>query len=309
MIDISAWGYKELQEFVKENLSEDSHLDFKDSRAISDWTREQRGEMAKDVSSFANAGGGIIIYGAVESKPNGDQPTPQFEKFDTGITGTLKREAIEDTLTSELFIHKKIDGLVIRQIKVPGANSNFYLVISIPMSFRAPHMHNPTKRYYKRHNFKAEPMEGYEVEDIRNRTISPQVKLTFPYKRTRMVGQGEVHYYSATFVLENVGTRTLKDYYFELRIPEIVDPDCGGKLPQALQERIDNQTYRVFHSLTLEKMLFPGQQLHLCTLNYKVDDHSYSMLNQYNPKFYWRLYKDDASPDIGEEFLNKMHNF
>jgi predicted HTH transcriptional regulator len=48
----------DLENLIKNQVQESLHLDYKDSRAISDKLRH---EIAKDVSAFANADGGVII--------------------------------------------------------------------------------------------------------------------------------------------------------------------------------------------------------------------------------------------------------
>lgn len=315
MIDISNWKFEDLEHFVVENVQEDSHLDFKESSAISVWDKKQRDDITKDVSAFANADGGMLIYGVVEGKSRAEEPVPKFEKFDGGIPTSITRESIENVLTSEHYIHKKIDGLKIKTIEAPNSEgSRFYLVIAIPRSYRAPHMHNPSWRYYKRHNFKAEPMEGYEVEDIRNRIVAPQIQITYPYRIRSMQGQGEVHFYAAQFFLENIGTRSLKDFYFELHVPALISPDCGDALLQRPQSEIDDYetedlVYKIFHSKPQGGVVFPGQKLLLCELTYKVDDSIYDVITERNPKFYWRIYKDDSPPDSGEEYVREIEEF
>jgi predicted HTH transcriptional regulator len=48
---------------VKENL----HLEYKASDAVADKSEKRKLEMARDVSAFANADGGQIIYGMKEN--------------------------------------------------------------------------------------------------------------------------------------------------------------------------------------------------------------------------------------------------
>jgi hypothetical protein len=47
----------DLESLIKNNVQENIHLDYKDSRAIDG---KKRREMAKDVSAFANSDGGIL---------------------------------------------------------------------------------------------------------------------------------------------------------------------------------------------------------------------------------------------------------
>ncbi len=51
--------------FVETRVQESLHLDYKSSKAIDD---KKRNEIAKDVSSFSNSDGGLIIYGVEEEQ-------------------------------------------------------------------------------------------------------------------------------------------------------------------------------------------------------------------------------------------------
>jgi predicted HTH transcriptional regulator len=53
----------EVQTLIDTQVQESLHLDYKDSRALA---RVKASEISKDVSAFANADGGTIIYGVTE---------------------------------------------------------------------------------------------------------------------------------------------------------------------------------------------------------------------------------------------------
>jgi hypothetical protein len=56
-----------------------------------------------------------------------------------------------------------LQRLEFRQVEQPG---NVAYVLEMPQAkSRDPHQ-GPEHKYYKRHNFKAEPMEDYEVRDF-----------------------------------------------------------------------------------------------------------------------------------------------
>lgn len=57
--DISEWTEETLDGFCKTQIAEGPTLDFKRELHIA--TREQRKELARDLTSFANAAGGRII--------------------------------------------------------------------------------------------------------------------------------------------------------------------------------------------------------------------------------------------------------
>ena len=167
---------EDLELFIKKEVQESINLDYKDSRAVS---KKKRHEIAKDVSAFANSDGGILIYGITE-----EQYLPT--KIDGGVDHTVfTREWLEEVISSN--ISPTIDGLLINQIPLTQQNSVF--VVKIPKSVRAPHQEQSSKRYYKRYNFKSQPMENYEIQDIRHRSlsISPLVNFDIVFEHSIMV--------------------------------------------------------------------------------------------------------------------------
>lgn len=96
---------QDLESLIKNRVQESLHLDYKGSRAISDGAQ---GEIAKDVSAFANADGGMIIYGIQEN-----QHLP--EAIDEGVDhARFSREWLEQVILDN--INPRIDGLLITQI-------------------------------------------------------------------------------------------------------------------------------------------------------------------------------------------------
>jgi len=148
----------DLQAMIDGQVQESLHLDYKSSPAL---TIRNRDEIAKDVSAMANSDGGWIVYGIEES---GHLP----ERIDAGVPDdSITREWIENVLSAN--ISPSIPGLKI--VQIPGQNAHSYFVIEIPKSYSGPHQ-APTKRYYKRYNFKSSPMDDYEVRDIRSRQLT-----------------------------------------------------------------------------------------------------------------------------------------
>jgi predicted HTH transcriptional regulator len=151
------------QHFVKGKIQESNALDYKDSRSLS---KADTKELCKDTSAFANAGGGMIIYGITEDKhvPTGiDQGTDR-----TAIT----KEWIEDILTSN--IRPKIEDLEIVMVPLPSKGPNQVAVVLRmgQATAMAPHQNEKDNKYYRRHNFKSEPMRDHEVRDAMRRSIA-----------------------------------------------------------------------------------------------------------------------------------------
>lgn len=154
------WTVEKIQEMIETGREESLKLEYKTVAALS-----QNAEIAKDISAFANAVGGTIIYGVVEkgNKPSG---------FDEGIDSSKKlKETIEHIITD--LIQPKLNGVLIYPLDRENGNQIF--VIDIPQSIHAPHMAG--NRYYRRHNFKVQAMEHYEVVDMMNRQTGPDLWL------------------------------------------------------------------------------------------------------------------------------------
>lgn len=158
----------DLESLIEDKVEESLGLEYKAAKAL-----ENIKEIAKDVSAMANSAGGLIIYGIKEFDEKDKKHLP--EKIDVIDRKNFSKEWIENVITAN--ISPKINGLKIIPISV---DEGVIYVVEIPQSETA---HQNTKdkdcRYYKRHNFKAEPMYDYEVRDIFNRVKFPIVELQF----------------------------------------------------------------------------------------------------------------------------------
>lgn len=151
------------QHFVKGKIPESNALDYKDSRSL---TKADTKELCKDTSAFANAGGGMIIYGIREDKHD---PV----EIDEGVDRTsITKEWIEDILTSN--IRPKIEDLEIVMVPLPskGANKVAVVLRMGQANAMAPHQNEKDNKYYRHHNFKSEPMRDHEVRDAMRRSVA-----------------------------------------------------------------------------------------------------------------------------------------
>jgi hypothetical protein len=123
------------------------------------------------------------------------------------------REWLENTITSR--ITPKIDD--VRVLPLPLAPGRSVYVVSVPKSVRGPHQASD-KKFYKRHNFKSEPMEEYEINDVRNRRNRVSPLLTFEIWDWRR--------FIAAFDVANISDVIAEDVEFEFE-PEIPWTDKG----------------------------------------------------------------------------------
>lgn len=203
----------DIRELIQDEVQENIHLDYKDSRAM---RKPARDEIAKDVSAFANSDGGVLIYG-VQEKDN--LPT----NMDNGVADAeITREWIEAAIMTR--ITPRVD---IKITPLPVTAGRTIYVITVPKALRGPHQASD-KKYYKRHNFSSEPMEDYEIADIRNRrSAHPSIVSFRPDIYAGCI---------IVFDVENIGTTIAHDLQFTFS-EELPWPN-GRPMPPPLRNGI-----------------------------------------------------------------------
>lgn len=151
---------KDILALISNKVEESISLEYKRCGALSNGDKAKI-EIGKDVSAFANSVGGTIIYGI---KEDGHIPSEIDEGFNPQ---EITKEWLEAIIDSR--ISPKINGVAIVPIELKQTRPGKYIyVVEIPPSLKAPHQASDF-RYYKRYNFKAMPMEDYEIKDVANR--------------------------------------------------------------------------------------------------------------------------------------------
>lgn len=147
-----------------------------------------RAELGKQVSAFANSGGGKLVLGlknpvAGESKWTID---------DGGIAITFQkrniREWLEDIIPES--VEHPLRTFNCYAIQASGAESQIsagraIFVIEIGDSLDAPHMCRSDHRYYSRVAGKSRPIGHRMVMDIANRRVHPRFEMEFWIERWR----------------------------------------------------------------------------------------------------------------------------
>ena len=166
LFDKTEFTYDDIEKLIEVGYEESIHLDFKDARAL-DKSEKKKDEIAKDVSSFANSDGGIIIYGVNELDHKANSIS-----FVDGVEYT--KEWLENVINSR--IQRRIPGVIIYPIRKDGDLKQTIYLVHVPNSDDKPHL-TSSKHYYRRYNFSAVLMEEYEIRDAFYRKRSS--KLAF----------------------------------------------------------------------------------------------------------------------------------
>jgi hypothetical protein len=166
------WKLRDLRRLIRDEVPESAYLEYKSGGAIAPTERAKK-EIGKDISSFANAGGGTLIYG-MEERDN--KPVNM-----DGVDKKFDREWLDQVILTR--IQPRVGGVRINVIPLPGKGKSAY-VVWIPQSERGPHQASD-KRFYSRRNFTVQPMEEYEIRDVYQRRRAPSITLEFFFRRHR----------------------------------------------------------------------------------------------------------------------------
>lgn len=190
-LKVVKYGKQHIDYLIAAQAEESIHIEFKAGEALGG-TDHQKAEISKDVSAFANADGGIIIYGLSEW----DHKASAYAFVDGR---RYSKEWLEQVINSK--IKRRIPDLTIDVIRVANKISQSIYVVKIPKSYESPHMASDG-RYYKRYNFESVRMDEYEVRDLFHRTTETNLKI-LPVESNGKV-QMEVEGKVSTFRLQIV---------------------------------------------------------------------------------------------------------
>ena len=167
------WTLDKINQYITNGIEENLHLDYKGAHSL-EKNDKKKDEISKDISAFANSDGGVIIFGIKEFDIKDKRHLP--EKLDPIDGLEFNKEWLEDVINSR--IAPRIPNIIITPIQIldPQENQVIY-VIEIPKSNTAHQAHD--KKYYKRFNFKSEPMEDWEIKDIINRQQKTNIQIKF----------------------------------------------------------------------------------------------------------------------------------
>jgi len=303
------WEEEDIKRLIDNQIQESSNLEYKRCDALIEHGKQTRqkiiDEISKDVSSFANAEGGTIIYGVIEDK---NLPKDIDGGFDPTI---VRREWLEDVIDSN--VKPKIEGLRIKQIvsqsKSPG---KVIYVIYVPQSLQGAIQAND-QRYYQRRNFKAEPMEDYQVRDVMNRFKHPLLKPEIDFESRTITS--DLHEYGLLLKLANKGVITAKAFGMDMLFPKMYSPKMqpylryvSVYLPEKMFENYHAFKFRNVESQT--GVLFPGEKWKVFgggDFTYTVNDKNWEQ--SFLLKIYITTYADDMPPQKSEYSFSKFHNF
>ncbi len=162
--DLLAWVTRAVESKTPESVT----LDYKQDINIT--SKEGKVELAKDVTSFANEVGGVLVYGVSEDREGDDAPVPdEIIGIDNNPNLKIRIEDIlVDGVSPRLPVYRCID------LPHPTDSKKMILMIWVPKSWEMPHMVSlhGKHRYYGRANFRAVLLDEHEIARRYERRLS-----------------------------------------------------------------------------------------------------------------------------------------
>lgn len=163
-----------LEGLVHEGREEDLHLEFKQKsdRRNGDLSDPERRAFSKAISGFANADGGVLVFG-IETSRNADGVDRAVSLKPIDGHSRFRAKLMDSVLNATQPV---ADDIQIECIE--GANNTGYVKCLIPSSDKPPHRAILAEhQYWKRVSTGHRRMEHYELEDVFGRRLRPRLKL------------------------------------------------------------------------------------------------------------------------------------
>jgi len=143
--ELEPWTRQRLEGLVADKIEEGPTLDYKAAAALDRNDQGKKVEVTKDVSVFANAAGGTIIYGIREHSDHARKHLP--ERLDPIDRRACSREWLDQIIGQ---VSPRIAEVRIFPVAVGSADWEGCYVVEIPQG-RTAHQARDLK-YYRRYN-------------------------------------------------------------------------------------------------------------------------------------------------------------
>ena len=246
------WDETRLLALISDQIEEADQLEYKAANALQK-TGHYPDEVGKDVSSFANAGGGTIIYGIKEFADPLRKHLP--EKIDPIDRVNITREWLEH-ITSR--IEPRIPELKIVPVTLSSDDQHVAYVVEIPKGMTAHQA--PVGKYYRRYNFEVQWMKDHEIRDVMRRKHHPAVETEIRIWMNRPRAEAGLFW-----KVTNIGNVIAQHVMTSIVCPQVIRGFfLAGHADEKWNSVIDDDgvvSYRLIGSNKLGLPLFPKSEL------------------------------------------------
>ncbi|MEM5421313.1 AlbA family DNA-binding domain-containing protein [Paraburkholderia ferrariae] len=289
--------------------AESFKLEYKSGRVFESLSSEVRKEFVKDVSAFANGGGGTLIIGVAEGDDGQRSIAIGFEPVTKAKITIEQLTSIIKSNTDPVF-----GAFHIKQLEHPGGR---VFVIEIEQADTA-HQNRLDRLYYQRTGVVSEPMYDFAIRDVMNRRTHPRVKLDFKVDfRQRAIAPKPFVAYRVSPVLLNDGSVTARHWALSVDLPSNV-VKIGAIRAGMPMRHMGNVKHDGVDYLRVElhsgptpgnqdgTLLLPGQARVLsldsgfAEMDLEVSEERRLELARNEPPLYWSFYLDDSPRTDGK---------
>jgi len=172
------WEQLDLQALVDNTIPEDLHIEYKASRLLAKKPQSAKDacirQLTKEVSAFNNADGGVIVIGVEEIKE-------ENKNYPQGLDGGTDESQFSKTWLVQIInsnISPSIYNMRVKSVKLSGEfEGKVAYVIWVPKGTRA--VQAKDLLYYQRIEDQSVPMRDFQIQDVNNRSIGPDLRLSF----------------------------------------------------------------------------------------------------------------------------------
>lgn len=261
----------EIDRLIAELSSEYLFMDFKCKNAndgAGPLHDDDRKNLAKALSGFANSSGGVLIWGV--KKEDGKKGVYKLIINPENFVENLNRATAE-------LVSPYVDG-VLHQLLFADESGAGVVVSYIPESDKTPHMallpRNDDKHYYRRVGDSFKVMVHYEIADMFGRRSIPKLELTIFAKLYAESSPKKT--YDLHIIISNTGKAMTKHYGFDLEFPKdlIIDNHYTKSRPEFLNGySIANGNvtlkYRNDHDNN-NVLIYPNESMKISPNNFKL---------------------------------------
>lgn len=293
-----------IDEFLEIGQQEHLHLDFKTVNKTQ-MDRDDRKNLAKCISGFANSDGGVIVWG-IEARKNEDgvdcaknkRPIENIQQFLSRLntlTGEIVSPLVEGTI-SEIIVAENTKGLA--KTYVPSSDSG-------------PHMAKGGEdRYLKRSGDSFYKMEHYDIEDMFGRRKKPALNISTRVSAHRSGMVGEYHKFDILIYvsIENRGRGSAKAPFLSIDVEEPykvnkfgIDGNRHFGLP-VLQRARDTKSHS--YGASTDFVIHPDIVLEVTAISTDIVDAQPNIDNTNDLRIKYRLAAEDMSTIEGNHIVN-----
>ena len=189
-----------IEAWIDKRQEENLHLDFKTLTGASMTGADDKKNLAKAISGFANSDGGLIVWG-VEAK-KGDDKIDCAQSV-VAVANVPQLVSRLNALTGDC-ISPIVDGIKHKAVMFQGTSG--CVITYVPQSSSGPHMAKLGEdRYYKRSGDSFYKMEHFDLEDMFGRRQKPNLGMIMVFENNC-----DTNINKLKFSMQNVGRKIAK---------------------------------------------------------------------------------------------------